>query len=82
MITGMFHPSVSVGEIADITVELLEKHDIKGLILDMDNTLVPNHSAQADDKTLKWIEDLCRQGIKCALFQMRAENGWRNLLTK
>lgn len=67
MITGMFHPSVSVGEIADITVELLEKHDIKGLILDMDNTLVPNHSAQADDKTLKWIEDLLSAGYKMCI---------------
>jgi HAD superfamily phosphatase (TIGR01668 family) len=67
MITGRFYPSVTVGGIGDITAELLKKHDIKGLILDMDNTLVPNHSAQIDDKTLKWIEDLLSAGYKMCI---------------
>lgn len=67
MNTGRFYPSVAVGGIWDITVELLEKHDIKGLILDIDNTLVPNHAAEADDKTIKWIENMVSAGYKMCI---------------
>lgn len=67
MITGRFYPSVIVGGIGEITVELLEKHGIRGLILDIDNTLAPNHAAEADDKTVKWIEDLMSAGYKMCI---------------
>jgi len=67
MITGRFYPSVTVGGIGDITVELLEKHNIRGLILDIDNTLVPEHVAEADDKTIRWVEGLMSAGYKMCI---------------
>ncbi|MGE5614819.1 MAG: YqeG family HAD IIIA-type phosphatase [Bacillota bacterium] len=67
MNNGRFYPSVAVGGIADITAELLEKHNIKGLILDIDNTLVPNHTPEADEKTEKWIEGLMSAGYKMCI---------------
>lgn len=67
MITGRFYPSATVGGIGDITVGLLEKHDIRGLILDIDNTLAPNYAAVADDKTVKWMEGMLSAGYKICI---------------
>ena len=63
--TEIFYPSLTVDSIRDITVELLDRNNIKGLILDIDNTLVPNHVAEADDNTVQWIE-----GMKAAEFKL------------
>lgn len=60
-----FYPSMTVDSIMDINVELLDKHNIKGLILDIDNTLVPNHVADADDNAVQWVE-----GMKSADFKL------------
>jgi HAD superfamily phosphatase (TIGR01668 family) len=61
----IFYPSLTVDSIRDITVELLDRHKIKGLILDIDNTLVPNNVADADENAVQWIE-----GMKAAEFKL------------
>ncbi|MGI6669185.1 MAG: hypothetical protein ACOX4M_07255 [Acetivibrionales bacterium] len=56
MITGRFYPSVIVAESGISQWNCLKSMISRGLILDIDNTLAPNHAAEADDKTVKWIE--------------------------
>lgn len=65
--TDIFYPSLAVDSIRDITVELLDKNNIKGLILDIDNTLVPNHVADADENTVQWIEGMKSAGFKLCI---------------
>ena len=36
----ILYPDYYCDKVTDITVELLEKYNIKGLILDIDNTLI------------------------------------------
>lgn len=67
MVNRKFYPSVTVDEVGDITGELLEKHNIKGLILDIDNTLAPNHAKEPDDKTVEWVRDLLSAGYKMCI---------------
>ncbi len=62
-----FYPSFAVDSIKDITIELLQKNNIKGLILDIDNTLVPNHVAEADDNAVQWIERMKAAGFKLCI---------------
>jgi len=62
-----FYPSYAADSISDITVDLLDNNSIKGLILDIDNTLVPNHVADADDKAVKWIEGMKAAGFKLCI---------------
>lgn len=62
-----YYPSLVLERITDITVDILKANGIKGLILDIDNTLVPNHVAEADDSLLEWIETLKQAGIKIAI---------------
>ena len=40
-----FYPDMTVDKVQDINAEMLRKNKIKGLILDIDNTLVPTHGA-------------------------------------
>lgn len=64
---SVFYPKVYVDGINDITDELLQKNGIKGLILDIDNTLVPNHVADADENAVNWIERMKALGYKMCI---------------
>jgi HAD superfamily phosphatase (TIGR01668 family) len=63
----IFLPKLYVDSITEITADMLEKNDIKGLILDIDNTLVPNHVADADDDAVRWIESMKASGFKLCI---------------
>ena len=63
----IFFPDIYVDSISDITVELLEKNGIRGLILDIDNTLVPNHVADADEKAVEWVGKMKAAGYKLCI---------------
>jgi uncharacterized protein len=43
------------GDITDIDIDLLEQAGIKGLILDLDSTLIAPHSAFISDQALAWL---------------------------
>ena len=60
-------PAIAVDSINDITIELLKKNQINGLILDIDNTLVPNHVADADENAVQWIESIKAAGFKICI---------------
>lgn len=68
-----FFPSLSVVSISNITAELLHKNNIKGLILDIDNTLVPNHVEDADDNAVQWIERMKSAGFKLCIVSNAAK---------
>ncbi len=62
-----FYPDIYVESINKITAEILEGNKIKGIILDIDNTLVPNHVADADENAVKWIEAMKSKGFKLCI---------------
>lgn len=64
---GILLPRLYVDSIAEITADVLKKIGIKGLILDIDNTLVPNHVADADDNVLEWTDAMKAAGFKLCI---------------
>lgn len=48
----------------DITPVFLKKHGIKGLILDVDNTLTPHDAPVPAKGIVRWLEDMKNNGIK------------------
>ncbi|PSB02959.1 YqeG family HAD IIIA-type phosphatase [Merismopedia glauca] len=46
------------GTILKLTPEILEKHQLKGLILDVDETLVPITSPEASESLLIWVQQM------------------------
>lgn len=63
----IFLPKLYVDSINEITAERLRNNGIEGLILDIDNTLVPNHVADADENALRWIESMKMSGFKLCI---------------
>jgi uncharacterized protein len=62
-----FYPAITLDRIQDISVELLDKNKVKGLILDIDNTLVPEHMKEADENAVQWIERMKAANFKICI---------------
>lgn len=46
------------GSILTLTPAHLQKHNLKGLVLDVDETLVPFRAAEASAELLPWVEEI------------------------
>lgn len=60
----LFKPDVKLHGITDITVELLKNHDIKALLLDVDNTMSTHHGTILTEGLMEWIDKMQQSGIK------------------
>ena len=57
-------PSVIVDAVTDITPELLQSRNIRLLMLDFDNTIVPYTTSVPTEKMEQWIRDMLRSPIQ------------------
>jgi len=60
------YPKLYLDGIKQITIEILKKYKIKGLILDIDNTLI-DYNKNLVEGASEWCEDLKGQGIKMCI---------------
>lgn len=56
-------PDEYVNSVLDITPEKLQQQGIRGIITDLDNTLVEWDRADATDELVKWFESMREAGI-------------------
>ena len=61
---ALLKPNYILKKITDITPEFLDEHNIKGLLLDVDNTLAPHGKKEPDSVAGKWIKDMLAAGVK------------------
>ena len=59
----VLYPNLFCKDVTEITIEILRKNNIKGLILDVDNTLIDYHR-NLDQKINKWVDNLKKENIK------------------
>ena len=59
----ILYPKLYCKNVTAITIDILNKNNIKGLILDVDNTLI-DINKKMDDKVKVWVNDLKKKGIK------------------
>lgn len=64
----LFLPDKHVHSIFDIEPSFLQSKGIKGMIVDLDNTLVPWNVATATDKVIEWIRKMEEANIKVTIF--------------
>ncbi len=60
-------PDLMVESVTQINPQLLLKRGIKGVILDLDNTLVLWHREDITEETLQWLETLKSAGLKLCI---------------
>ena len=59
----LLKPTIVLNSVLDITKDLLDSNDIKGLILDLDNTLTTHGNPTPAEGVLDWIATMKEEGI-------------------
>lgn len=62
----MLYPKEYLNSVKDISIEFLKKNNIKGLILDVDNTLI-SLDKKMPSGVSNWAKNLKEQGIKICI---------------
>jgi hypothetical protein len=60
----LFKPTIALKSVCDISMDILEKFNVKALILDVDNTLTTHDNPNVKQEVLDWLDMLKRHGIK------------------
>ncbi len=61
---SLFKPKKMVHRVTDITADYLKSVGIKGLALDVDNTLSTHHSQTPLEGVCEWLDAMKKEGIK------------------
>ena len=70
----LIHPDAYLKNVQEITIEFLNKNDIKALILDVDNTLI-DYYKNLSDEVINWAKELKNQGIKMYILSNTNKKG-------
>ncbi|PRO65074.1 YqeG family HAD IIIA-type phosphatase [Alkalicoccus urumqiensis] len=62
-----FIPNQYVPSIYEIDIQELKRLGIKGVITDLDNTLVEWHRKEATEELLQWLEELSEEGFEVVI---------------
>ena len=78
----ILYPKIYLNNVKEITLEYLNKNNIKGLILDVDNTLI-DYDEQMLEGTEEWCNNLKQNGIKfCIVSNSNRTRKVRNVAQK
>lgn len=64
---GIFFPKLYVESIYDIDLSLLERKGIRGMIFDLDNTIVERGELTFSAAMLDWMDGLKERGLKISI---------------
>ena len=70
---GILYPDEYADSIGEIGAEHLSSLGIKGVLLDIDNTLVPYSTRTPDENALIWMKSMEEAGIKVCIFSNAKE---------
>ena len=59
----LIYPDFYCNNVRDVKLDFLQEHNIKGIILDVDNTLI-DYYRKFEDGTIEWVNNLKKAGIK------------------
>jgi HAD superfamily phosphatase (TIGR01668 family) len=59
-----FIPDKIFNKLSEITADILKNEGIKGLVLDIDNTMAPRNVALPDELLINWITAIRKDGFK------------------
>lgn len=79
---SIFTPDLCLEDITWINASLLEKYHIKGIILDVDNTLTHHGSQEVEQRILDWLAEMKRLGIGLSIVSNNYERRVRPFAEK
>lgn len=63
----LFRADFAFKSVLEITPEFLQKQNIRGLLLDLDNTLTTHDNPKPADGVLDWIAEIKGRGVKMVI---------------
>lgn len=60
----LFRPTIALRSVLEITPEMLDRLDVKALILDLDNTLTTHNNPRPADGVTEWLAQMKSAGIE------------------
>ncbi len=66
-------PTLAVETLFDIDLDALARQGVRGVIFDLDNTIIPWDSREMGPEIVAWLEDVLAKGFKVAI----VSNNWR-----
>lgn len=63
----IFYPKMYVASVTEIKPELLKELGIRGILFDLDNTIVRRDSERFTPEVAEWLSDLKRHGFKLGI---------------
>ncbi len=63
----LLKPDEIIDSVYDIELQRLKEKGIKGLIVDLDNTLVPWQSREVTKELESWVKKVCAAGLQIAI---------------
>lgn len=63
----MFKIDIALQSVLDITPDILRENDIRGLLMDLDNTLTTHDNPRPADGVMEWISLMKENGIKMTI---------------
>jgi len=63
---GLFYPDILFPDIYEITPDFLQSQNVRGLILDLDNTIAPYEIAEPNERMRTWFSAMKTAGIRMA----------------
>ncbi|MBO5929016.1 MAG: YqeG family HAD IIIA-type phosphatase [Clostridia bacterium] len=69
---SLFYPTVYKNRVTDITLQDLEQLGVRGLLLDVDNTLTTHGSQELSEDVRRWLETMKQAGIALTV----VSNSW------
>lgn len=67
-----FFPTIYLSKVTDIDQSLLQKYDVKAILLDIDNTLSPHNAGGPFDGVEKWLDEMRCLNIKLLILSNRS----------
>lgn len=71
-------PERIFGKIGEITPEVIRGENIRGLVLDIDNTMAPKHAPLPDKELLDWILSLKKADVRLFIIS----NNWYDRVSR
>lgn len=59
----LIYPNFYCNNVREVTLDVLQKNNIKGIILDVDNTLI-DYYKKFEEGTIEWVQSLKEAGIR------------------
>ena len=76
------HPDLMLESIYELDLSFLEEKGIRGVILDMDNTLLPFGTTEVDEQMIQWVESLKEAGYRLCVVSNSAQQKGDNLTSR